>query len=279
MRKNKDGFQQQIFDGIQKYAGNINMLTIPQSIMRYTSNLSTAVFLGQLIYWCDKGKSPDGYIFKTYQEWTQETLLSQYQIRKATKKLVAMGILHTKKRKANGSPTIYYKLDRHAFTHAFFNFLRMESENISNRNQNIATSLTEPTADPSPEHTLEKEKGAKSFDIRSIPLSFLSFRKKNEINLDVSEAIGYFLKQYQKYMGEEHPALKLDQWLSVVSVMSQCAYDAGLERFLGVDITFDELKIMIDSYFDKTYQDGCDHRLLHFTSSGVFTNLYYEKLY
>lgn len=278
--KRKNSFQQHIFEEIQKQIGKNNVLTIPDSILHYATDLPAAVFLSQLIYWCDKGKSPDGYIFKTYKEWRSETLLSEYQIRKASKKFQGMGILHSKKKKANGAPTIYYKLDRTAFINAFLKFLRMESENIKNGNVRNSDSLTEPTSDLSSEPTLKKDKGgAKSIDVRSTPLSFLSYKKKYEIDPDVSLAIDHFLEQYKSFMLKEHPRLKPDQWSFVVDTMSQGIYDTDMNIFVREGLEYEYLIAMIDAYFKKDYQRGCDYRLLHFTSAGVFTNLYYEEIH
>ena len=38
---------------------------------------------------------------------------------------------------------------------------------------------------------------------------------------------------------------------------------------LIVERVHDELKIMIEKYFQKQYQDGCDYRLAHFVSQEV----------
>ncbi len=61
--------------------------------------------------------------------------------------------------------------------------------------------------------------------------------------------------------------------------MSNGAYDDPIDNSVGEDLEYAQFKVMIDAYFRKDYQDGCDYRLPHFTSYGVFKNLYYEELY
>ena len=107
--KDKKGlsFQQKIF---LKLADK-KKVTIPRSFMRLTGDIETAAFLSQLIYWSDKGKRQDGWIYKSDKEWKEELFISRYAIRKARKKLKDMGILETRIKRANGSPTVHYKLN------------------------------------------------------------------------------------------------------------------------------------------------------------------------
>lgn len=71
--------------------------------------VNEAIFVCQLLYWDDKGKLPDGWIFKTQVEWTEETGLSRSELETVRKHLVHRGILNEKLR---GVPaTINYKLN------------------------------------------------------------------------------------------------------------------------------------------------------------------------
>jgi hypothetical protein len=68
-----------------------------------------ALFVSQLLYWHDRGKLPDGWIWKTRREWTEETGLSRREIEGARKRLVAKGVLEEK---LQGIPaTLHYRLD------------------------------------------------------------------------------------------------------------------------------------------------------------------------
>lgn len=103
------GNQKAVFDTIKSLVGQANILTIPRAFIDLTGSLDAALFLSQSIYWSDKGQ--DGWFYKTYQEWTAETSLSEYQIRKAAKMLGKMDIIETAIKKANGNPTVHYRVD------------------------------------------------------------------------------------------------------------------------------------------------------------------------
>lgn len=57
---------------------------------------NVGILLSQLLYWQDKGKRKDGWIYKTMEEMRLETGLSRNQQDTAIKKLKEMGILEVK---------------------------------------------------------------------------------------------------------------------------------------------------------------------------------------
>lgn len=73
--------------------------------------IEEALFWEQLYYWSDKGKRPDGFIYKTKEEIQKETYLTRTQQDRVRKKLVNKGLLEIKIHRANGSPTIHYKVN------------------------------------------------------------------------------------------------------------------------------------------------------------------------
>jgi len=76
------------------------------------------LFLSQLWFWKDKGHDKDGWIYKTYEEWQDETLLSRSELDRARSRLRKLGILEEQKK---GVPCkIYYRI----------NETRLESELI-----------------------------------------------------------------------------------------------------------------------------------------------------
>ena len=87
--------QDQVFTAIKSLVGQANILTIPRVFIDYTGDLESALLLSQVIYWSDKTKRPDGFIYKTYAEWQEETGLNEYAIRKAANRLKRLGILET----------------------------------------------------------------------------------------------------------------------------------------------------------------------------------------
>ncbi len=143
-----------------------------------------------------------------------------------------------------------------------------------------------PSPSPSPSSLKGiRNKGVVSNENNSCPLSFKDYLKtslaidviSNHDVKDVVEAIKYFLHAYKEHRGEEHPKLKPEQWYEYIMAMSSF-YDPDLGSDRG-ESSLDELKIMIEKYFQKQYQDGCDYRLAHFVSPGVFKNLFYEKIF
>lgn len=164
----EDSFQEQIFSEIKRRVGNKNMIVIAYPILIFCGDLETAIILSQLIYWCDRGKRSDGYIFKSYKEWKQETSLSEYKVRQAINKLKGKGILLIKTERANGSPTLHYKLDQIAFRDVFLKFLQKEKERFGNGNLETEESITE----------LNTENNAESIEEKNIDIPILQKEKK-----------------------------------------------------------------------------------------------------
>lgn len=74
-----------------------------------TGNVTTGLFLSQLFYWHDKGSDLDGWIYKTYAEWKEETTMTRREIDLARKILKSMKILQEKK---EGVPAkLFYRID------------------------------------------------------------------------------------------------------------------------------------------------------------------------
>ena len=96
---------------IAQTSGQKNTLTIPKIYVELTGSLTTALLLNQIVFYSDKSKRSDGYFYKTYKEWEEEILLTERQVRNSVNKLKKMGLVETKVMKANGSPTVHYKLD------------------------------------------------------------------------------------------------------------------------------------------------------------------------
>lgn len=155
-----DTLRDDTFTLIKSLTGQSNTFSIPVQFIKYTGSFEAALFLSQLLWWSDKGSREDGFIFKTYAEWEEETTLSEYQVRKITRLLKNdYEVLETKLLKANGVPTLHYRLDPVKFSDSFLEFLkngnlknyRMDTEksegsiNIDNNidNKQVNTSVDE----------------------------------------------------------------------------------------------------------------------------------------
>lgn len=95
---------------LKQLSGQENTITIPKVYIELTGNLTQALVLNQIVFWSDKTSRKDGYFYKTYKEWQEETALTERQVRYASEKLEPFGV-KTKVRKANGAPTVHYHVD------------------------------------------------------------------------------------------------------------------------------------------------------------------------
>lgn len=74
------------------------------------------VFLSQLLYWSDKGSLPDGWIYKSYDEWRSETHISERDLDNARRVWGSMGIIEEK---MWGMPRrLVYRINTEALTEA-----------------------------------------------------------------------------------------------------------------------------------------------------------------
>ncbi|UTH14064.1 conserved phage C-terminal domain-containing protein [Macrococcus equipercicus] len=87
-------------------------------------DLEGGAYLSQLVYWSDKGQREDGYFYKSYKDWKDEMGLSQYKVNKLARILQQRDLLKTKTIKAEGSPTVHYKLDKTNLTKAIIEFIK-----------------------------------------------------------------------------------------------------------------------------------------------------------
>lgn len=93
------------------FSGEQQIITVPKIYVSITGDYQTAILLNRIIFWSDRTKGMDGYFHKTYDEWEKELLLSKYQVSRCVKALKKLGLVETKTKKANGSPTIHYKIN------------------------------------------------------------------------------------------------------------------------------------------------------------------------
>lgn len=139
---------------IRSFSGQENTIGVPRAYVRLMNSLEGGVFLSQLIFWSDKGGREDGWFYKTYQEWWDDINLSEYEVRKWAKVLTRQGVLETKVMRANGSPTVHYRLDMTKFSEWILKFLRNENEKSQEPKEKIQDSITEITTeltDPQPD--------------------------------------------------------------------------------------------------------------------------------
>lgn len=150
-------YQQYIFALIAKLGGSKDKAVVDPTLCRFMGGLQGGVFLAQLLYWSDKGRN--GEFYKTYKEWEEEIFLSKYEVSKAAKQCVEMGFLETSVRKANGNPTVHYRILQEKFIDVILAFVEseMESQNFdepkSKSGKTESESFDEPKSKSSPSLT------------------------------------------------------------------------------------------------------------------------------
>lgn len=78
-------------------------------LAKILGDIESAIYYQQILYWADKGKRKDGFIYKTKEELEAETTLTRDQQDRVRKNLVKLGWLEVKNMRANGHNTLHYK--------------------------------------------------------------------------------------------------------------------------------------------------------------------------
>ena len=137
-------------------SGQDSVITIPKIYIDFTGDLTTAAILNQLVFYSDKGKRSDGFFYKSYKEWEEETGLTKRQVSYSIGKIKDLGLVETKLKKANGSPTIHYKLDYDKLLDSIVTkcHYRLE-QNVTIDSDKVSQSLTENTTEITTENTTD----------------------------------------------------------------------------------------------------------------------------
>lgn len=118
-------------------------------LAKVLGGVKQAIFVSQLLYWTDKGKRADGYIWKTQEEWTDETGLSAGEQRTARKHLVESGILLEK---LKGIPAkLHYRLDLDVLQARIVEYYEQDVTIPHNCEDETVTSIPEITSETTPE--------------------------------------------------------------------------------------------------------------------------------
>ena len=203
-------YQHQVFTLIKRLTGQENILAVPKDIVRFAGDPATGMFLSQLIYWSDRGARKDGYIFKTYKEWEEELGIKRYYARKAKNNLEEMGIIETKVKKANGNPTVHYKLIKEEFVKQFIKFIENQEDKLNDSKVDIT----------------QKEKvdnaSGKCNRHNSLTETTTEITNKEKTYMEPkrnSPAMCIFLDYYLKYQNEKHKAINESALYKVQSLL------------------------------------------------------------
>lgn len=133
---------------ISQISGQNNTFTVPKLYVDFTGDLTTAILLNQIVFLSDKTKRKDGFFYKTYKEWTDEICLTERQVRYSVKKLKEQNLIETKVKKANGSPTVHYKLNFEKLVDSLMTFCQNGNNTFVSLDSDVlSVSLTETTTE------------------------------------------------------------------------------------------------------------------------------------
>lgn len=139
---------------VKQFSGQDNIVTVPKVFVKLTGDFTSAILLNQIVFYSDKSKRNDGFFYKTYKEWEEEVCMSERQVRYGSKKLKEAGYLETKVMKANGAPTVHYKLDYDKLLDSILTKCQIPNEqNVSLDTDKTSETLTEITTEITTENT------------------------------------------------------------------------------------------------------------------------------
>jgi superfamily II DNA helicase RecQ len=129
---------------------SIKPIAFRPELVEELGDIETAIFYQQIQYWSDKGKRDDGFIYKTIKDFEYETTLTARQQRRVRDKLVRLGYIEVKKIKANGSPTLHYKMVKWNVTKGNIPMLQKVTMESDKTSHSITESTTESTTEKPP---------------------------------------------------------------------------------------------------------------------------------
>lgn len=103
-----------LFDIVREFSGQKNTVVIQRSYIRLMNgNYNHAAVLSQLIFWSGKTSRRDGQFYKSHKELAAELDLTKEQVRHAIDciKKRLPSVIETQLLKANGAPTLHYRID------------------------------------------------------------------------------------------------------------------------------------------------------------------------
>lgn len=119
--------QQELFHLIHTVTGQRRILTVPRPLAGFMGSLEGGLFLSQLLYWSDRSTAPgsrQGWFYKSFPDWEDETMLSEYKVRKYTGICRERGFLEVDVRPVNGIAVTHYRLHLGRLQQQLLAFLR-----------------------------------------------------------------------------------------------------------------------------------------------------------
>ena len=264
--------------------------------------INEALILQQIHYWLQIAEEgmynfKDGYYwtYNSINKWQQKEFpfLSASTVKRTFNNLVKAGILVTGSyNKMRGDRSLWYRIDygRLFIVLLGLHFCRfIEGFDIPlgqndlmhwvNMTKWQRVNMTPPIPEISlPDNSTENSLGTGS-DFQNRPLSFYDFLKianiETQLEKDHLNAMSYFIKLHERRFGpNRHPKLKPETWQIQLSDLHLVDDDGMLKEVFD-----DALITMINHYFNKDYQKGCNYCITHFNDPGIKKVNYHEAAY
>jgi DNA-binding Lrp family transcriptional regulator len=157
-------------------------------LARVLGGIEEAIFVQQLIYWTPRAKDENGWVYKTREEWINETTISEWKIKNVIRKLEKLGIIERKKKHVNGIPIPHYQLQEEKLQ----NLLSVWDESSHSNGMNPPTPLyTETTNRESTYSRGEDMKTKKTSTAPKILRKPKEMMQDNNVRKDIRIIMGY----------------------------------------------------------------------------------------
>ena len=190
--------------------------------------IKEALFIQQIYFWSDKGKRQDGFIYKTTEDIEEETTIkkrTQYTLRQ---KLEKMGVLETKLIKANGVPTLHYKVAEPMLQ----KLLDGCGNNCRTHSAKVAEPITESTTESTQRLNTPQTKVCEKFILSDYLNSF-----------DTFDRVAMIIRWYFRKKGLDFPTKKAVQkeyarWIRDAKVLADYPNEKIIETQERVEAKF-----------------------------------------
>lgn len=249
---------------ITQFSGQNNIIPIPTIYIRITEDYPSAALLNQMIYWSDRTSRKDGYFYKSYNEWYEELHLTEYQVRRATKKLKSFGFVDTALKKANGAPTLHYKVDTKEVSEWILKELqngnlrnfRMDSEETQESLTEITTKTTTETTNNnilSPSSTAYPYKDVIDYLNQQTGKNYKSTTKKNQTVIRARTDEGFSLDDFKRVIDNkvaEWKGTNMEKYLR-----PETLFGTKFEGYLNQELQPSGMDQLERMKYDESYWD------------------------
>lgn len=249
---------------ITQFSGQNNVIPIPVVYIKITEDYPSAALLNQMIYWSDRTSRKDGYFYKSYNEWYEELHLTEYQVRRATKKLKSFGFVDTALKKANGAPTLHYKVDTKEVSEWILKKLkngnlrnsRMDSEETQESLTEITTKTTTEITNNnilSPSSTAYPYKDVIDYLNQQTGKNYKSTTKKNQTVIRARTDEGFSLDDFKRVIDNkvaEWKGTNMEKYLR-----PETLFGTKFEGYLNQELQPSGLDQLERMKYDESYWD------------------------